>query len=206
MPSTVFYKRECEHKARFPIGGVSSAWTCHSSKHRTSAISMTYAISWIGDVGYNSCHDRVAPALPQLASQCLLCPRGSRPRKSCSASTVARSSCQTASPTTHCITQAVLGRIAKAVPRQNLIRLELVSNQQHSRTEVGLRWTGCNNVTCAAERLGLSFCGAQAFNCRYLISNMAINAAQTCPMVKKLIFASEQGEFPRPKAHAASRS
>jgi len=26
------------------------------------------------------------------------------------------------------------------------------------------------------------------------------------PMVKKLIFASEQGKFPRPKAHAASRS
>jgi hypothetical protein len=31
-----------------------------------------------------------------------------------------------------------------AVPGQNLMRLELVSNQQHSRTGVGLRRTGCN--------------------------------------------------------------
>ena len=27
------------------------------------------------------------------------------------------------------------------VPRQNLLRLELVSNQHHSRTAVGLSWT-----------------------------------------------------------------
>jgi hexokinase len=29
---------------------------------------------------------------------------------------------------------------------------------------------------------------------------------QQTPMAKKLIFASEEGEFTRPKAHAASRS
>jgi hypothetical protein len=31
---------------------------------------------------------------------------------------------------------------AMGVPRQNLMLLELVLNQQHSRTRVGLRWTG----------------------------------------------------------------
>src|ERR1039458_6505761 len=44
--------------------------TCHSSKHRTSVISMTYAIGGIGDVGYDSCHDCVAPARPRLSLQC----------------------------------------------------------------------------------------------------------------------------------------
>ncbi len=56
----------------------------------------------------------MAPALPRLASQCLLRPRGSHPRKSCVASAVARSSRPAPSPATHCVTQAVLGLIAKA--------------------------------------------------------------------------------------------
>ena len=42
-------------------------------------------------------------------------PRGSHPRKPCSASAVARSSRPTASPTTHYVAQAVLGRAAKAM-------------------------------------------------------------------------------------------
>ena len=49
------------------------------------------------------------------------------------------------------------------VPRQNLLRLELVSNQHHSRTGVGPSWTGRSNVTCVTESLGSRVCGAQWF-------------------------------------------
>jgi hypothetical protein len=34
------------------------------------------------------------------------------------------------------------------------------------KTEIGPGWTGCNNVTCAAESLGSCFCGAQVSDLR----------------------------------------
>jgi hypothetical protein len=57
----------------------------------------------------------MAPALPRLGCWCIQVPRGSHPRKSCPASAVARSSRPAPSPATHCVTQAVLGRIAKVL-------------------------------------------------------------------------------------------
>ena|ERR1035437_1152779 len=39
--------------------------------------------------------------------------------------------------------------------------LELVPIQQHSKTGVGPRWTGCNTVTFPAESLGSYSCGSQ---------------------------------------------
>jgi len=60
------------------------------------------------------------------------------------------------------------------------MRLELVSNQQHSSTGVGLRWTGCNNVTRAAECLGSSFCGAHVSYAakRFEVTTWEISFAQ----------------------------
>jgi len=57
----------------------------------------------------------MAPALPRLGCWCIQVPRGYHPRKSCPASAVARSSRPAPSPATHCVTQAVLGRIAKVL-------------------------------------------------------------------------------------------
>src|ERR1035438_691751 len=57
----------------------------------------------------------MAPALPRLGGWCIQVPRGYHPRKSCPASAVARSSRPAPSPATHCLTQAVLGRIAKVL-------------------------------------------------------------------------------------------
>ena len=57
----------------------------------------------------------MAPALPRLGCWCIQVPRGYRPRKSCPASAVARSSRPAPSPATHRVTQAVLGRIAKVL-------------------------------------------------------------------------------------------
>ena len=57
----------------------------------------------------------MAPALPRLGCWCIQVPRGYHPRKSCPASAVARSSRPAPSPATHCVPQAVLGRIAKVL-------------------------------------------------------------------------------------------
>src|ERR1019366_3009353 len=57
----------------------------------------------------------MAPALPRLGGWCIQVPRGYHPRKSCPASAVARSSRPAPSPATPCVTQAVLGRIAKVL-------------------------------------------------------------------------------------------
>src|SRR5674476_185061 len=57
----------------------------------------------------------MAPARPRLGCWCIQVPRGYHPRKSCPASAVARSSRPAPSPATHCVTQAVLGRIAKVL-------------------------------------------------------------------------------------------
>src|ERR1035437_447891 len=57
----------------------------------------------------------MAPALPRLGCWCIQVPRGYHPRKSCPASAVARSSRPAPSPATHCVTQAVLDRIAKVL-------------------------------------------------------------------------------------------
>src|ERR1035437_9439573 len=57
----------------------------------------------------------MAPARPRLGCWCIQVPQGSHPRKSCPASAVARSSRPAPSPATHCVTQAVLGRIAKVL-------------------------------------------------------------------------------------------
>src|ERR1035438_257805 len=73
------------------------------------------APSSIGKVPVRFWHDHVAPARPRLASQCLLCPRGSHPGKPRPASATPRSAQPTTSPTTHCMAQAVLGRVAKSL-------------------------------------------------------------------------------------------
>src|SRR5664279_6427354 len=46
----------------------------------------------------------MAPALPRLGCWCIQVPRGSHPRKSCSASAAAGSSRPAPSPATHCVT------------------------------------------------------------------------------------------------------
>src|ERR1035437_1954253 len=73
------------------------------------------APSSIGKVPVRFWHDHVAPALPRLASQCLLCPRGSHPGKPRPASATPRSAQPTTLPTTHVMAQAVLGRVAKSL-------------------------------------------------------------------------------------------
>src|ERR1035437_2551510 len=73
------------------------------------------APSSIGNVPVRFWHDHVAPVLPRLASQCLLCPRGSHPGKPRPASATPRSAQPTTSPTTHGMAQAVLGRVAKSL-------------------------------------------------------------------------------------------
>src|ERR1022692_4220003 len=57
----------------------------------------------------------MAPALPRLGRCCVPFPRGPHPRKPCPASATAGSPRQTTSAATHCVTQAVLGRIAKVL-------------------------------------------------------------------------------------------
>src|ERR1019366_6323492 len=76
---------------------------------------MTWHQARLATFRQDSGHDRMAPALPRLGCWCIQVPRGSHPRKSCPASAVARSSRPAPSPATHCVTQAVLGRIAKVL-------------------------------------------------------------------------------------------
>src|ERR1035438_485790 len=75
------------------------------------------APSSIGKVPVRFWHDHVAPALPRLASQCLLCPRGSHPGKPRPASATPRSAQPTTLPATHGMAQAVLGRGAKSLDK-----------------------------------------------------------------------------------------
>src|ERR1019366_1828946 len=76
---------------------------------------MTWHQARLATFRQDSGHDRMAPALPRLGCWCIQVPRGSHPRKSCPASAVARSSRPAPSPATRCVTQAVLGHIAKVL-------------------------------------------------------------------------------------------
>lgn len=97
----------------------------------------------------------MAPVFPRLALQCVLLPRGSRPRKSRPASAVARRSRPTASPPTHCIAEAVLGWVAKAVVwsllswlGQHDLALDRNSMQQPSYSD----HNRCRSIPLVVER------------------------------------------------------
>src|SRR5271167_1791300 len=102
---------------------------------------MTWRKARFGLFRYDSGYDRVAPTFPRPDGQRFSLPRGPRPRKSGSPSTIASSARATTSPSTDCPSQAVLGCIENV-----LVRMEEASRLGYSSNRPELASGGVSPV------------------------------------------------------------